>query len=169
VGELSLLFRSAGHLCAVGLTDIAEIMRPLPVTPLTGAPPFVSGVSIIRATPAPVVSVAALLDGDDGADERRGDDETGGEGGERGQGGESRSGRFVTVWESGRLVAYAVDEVLGVLRLPPGSLDRTSPLLGALSRDVIPLMAALDAEPLCMLGHVRLVPDSVWAAVDRAG
>jgi hypothetical protein len=64
------------------------------------------------------------------------------------------------------LVAFAVDEVLGVRHLPADALDRTSPLLGALSRDVVPAMAALDAQPLCLLGHARLVPDSVWAAVD---
>jgi len=170
VGELSLVFRSAGHLCAVGLADVVEVMRPLPVTALTGAPPFVSGVSIIRATPTPVVCLAALLDGD--ADGNGGGDADGNGGDSTGdRDGEGRSGRFVTARESGRLVAFAVDEVVGVRRLPPDALDRTSPLLGALSRDVVPMMAALDAEPLCLLGHVRLVPDSVWAAVDgdRAG
>jgi purine-binding chemotaxis protein CheW len=142
--------------CAVGLADVAEVMRPLPVTALTGSPPYVTGVSIIRERPTPVVSLAALLGGGDR------DDGAGARGG---------SGRFVTAWEDGRLVAFAVDEVLGVRRLPPAARERTSPLLGALSRDVIPEMAALDARPLCLLGRVRLVPDSVWAAVDgdRAG
>jgi purine-binding chemotaxis protein CheW len=145
-----LVFRSAGHVCAVGLADVVEVMRPLPVTALAGAPPFVSGVAIIRATPTPVVSLAALLGDSAGGD---------------GAGGDG-AGRFVTAWENGRLVAFAVDEVLGVRRLPPGAQERTSPLLGALSRDVVPMMAALDTRPLCLLGHVRLVPDSVWAAVD---
>jgi purine-binding chemotaxis protein CheW len=153
VGELSLVFRSAGHLCAVGLADVVEVMRPQPVTALAGAPPFVDGVSIIRARPTPVVRLAALFDSDAGDD------------------GGGRSDRFVTARGSGRLVAFAVDEVLGVRRLPPDAQDRTSPLLGALSRDVVPVMAALDGEPLCLLGHARLIPDSVWAAVagDRAG
>jgi purine-binding chemotaxis protein CheW len=155
-----LVFRSAGHVCAVGLADVVEVMRPLPVTALAGAPPFVSGVAIIRATPTPVVSLAALL-GDSAGGDGAGGDGAGGDG----AGGDG-AGRFVTAWENGRLVAFAVDEVLGVRRLPPGAQERTSPLLGALSRDVVPMMAALDTRPLCLLGHVRLVPDSVWAAVD---
>jgi purine-binding chemotaxis protein CheW len=160
VGELSLVFRSAGHVCAVGLSDVAEVMRPLPVTALTGAPPFVTGVAIIREKPTPVVSLATLLGGDNGAADAAADD------GAADADGEGGSGRFVTAWEGGRLVAFAVDEVLGVRRLPPGAQERTSPLLGALSRDVVPMMAALDTRPLCLLGHVRLIPDPVWAAVD---
>jgi purine-binding chemotaxis protein CheW len=166
VGELSLVFRSAGHVCAVGLSDVAEVMRPLPVTALAGAPPFVAGVSIIREKPTPVVSLAALLDDADGADGADGAGGAGGAGGVADADNGGGSGRFVTAWEGGRQVAFAVDEVLGVRRLPPAAQERTSPLLGALSRDVIPVMAALDTRPLCLLGHVRLVPDSVWAAVD---
>src|SRR6202041_1193103 len=61
----SLLFRARGHLCALPLAHVVETMRPLPVEPMAGAPPYVPGLGISRGRPAPAVDVARLLGEDD--------------------------------------------------------------------------------------------------------
>jgi purine-binding chemotaxis protein CheW len=57
----SLVVGVKGRLCAVPLTHVIEIMRPLPVEPISDVPLFVQGVSIIRGIPTPVVDLGALL------------------------------------------------------------------------------------------------------------
>jgi chemotaxis signal transduction protein len=42
-----------GRLCAVPLTLIIEIMRPLSIEPISDVPSFVQGISIIRGIPTP--------------------------------------------------------------------------------------------------------------------
>jgi purine-binding chemotaxis protein CheW len=132
-------------LCAIGLTEVAEVMRPMPVRPLAGIPAFVCGVAVIRAEPTPVVSVPALIAGT----AHRG-----------------RAGRFVTARQRGRTVALAVDEVIGVRTLPAETLSETIPLLGSLGAEVLAGLSALGSDPLLVLAGARLVPEAVWAALE---
>jgi purine-binding chemotaxis protein CheW len=145
VGGLSLLFRSNAARCAVGLDEVVEVTRPLPVTPVTedGAA-FVDGVCVVHGVPVPVVNVGSLL------------------GGER-----SRPTRFVVVRDGGRQVALAVDEVLGIREVPADSLHDLSPLLAAAKSELVATLGVVDAEPLLFLRDVRLVPDSVWRALPK--
>jgi purine-binding chemotaxis protein CheW len=139
-GKLALVCRVATRRCALWLEDVVETMRPLPVEPLAGAPPFVRGVAVVRGDPVPVVDAASLL----GA-------------------GESRPTRFVTVTAGDRGVGLAVDAVLGVEVISRESLEELPPLLGDASAAVVSAMGALGSELVVALRSARLVPADVWA------
>src|SRR5271156_5116939 len=122
--EMVLLVRIGEQLCALPSSDIVEMMRPLPVEPLVGMPPFVKGLSIIRGAPVPVVSAAALL----------------------GTASEARPTRLVTVRAGQRRVALEVDEVIGLREFSAGSFQELPPLVGTPGSRAISSLVALDAE-----------------------
>jgi purine-binding chemotaxis protein CheW len=147
-----LVFHAGRHLCALRLEDVVEIMRPLPVEPLAGAPPFIAGVCVIRGEPAPVVDAATLVGG-----------------------GDHHVTRYISVKaetgprrpEAGERrcpLVFAVDSVLGVWEIPSGSLRELPPLLGAVNSDLISALGVIGTEPLLFLRSARLLPDAVWAA-----
>jgi purine-binding chemotaxis protein CheW len=132
------------------LAHVSETMRPLPVEPFAGMPPYVLGLAIIRAGPVPVLDAGRLL------------------------GAPCLSPtRFVTIKTGGRLAALAVDAVLGIQPLPPGAIAALPALLGEWSAERVGALGALDADLLLVLQAARLVPESVWHGVDaetaRAG
>jgi purine-binding chemotaxis protein CheW len=135
----ALLFRAAGHTCALNLAHVVEIMRPLPVEPLAGAPETVRGLSAIRAVPVPVVELGALFSAAGGA-----------------------SGRFVVVRTGGKQVALAVDEVLGICDLAASVEQAMPPLLRDAVSGAIDTIAALDTELYLVLNAARIVPDGRW-------
>lgn len=139
--SLSLVCDVGGRRCAIALGHVVETMRPLSVHALSGAPPFVLGVTIIRGAPTPVVHVGRLL-GDD----------------------EDACARFVLVRAGKRHIALAVDATVGVRALR-GTTDELPPLL----RDVgvVSAIRSLDAEVLLVLETLRLVPETTWATIDR--
>jgi purine-binding chemotaxis protein CheW len=134
--DLSLICRVQTRLCALPLEHVVETLRPLPVEPVAGAPPFVLGLAVIRGAPLPVVDSARLLGADD-----------------------ARAGRFVTVNAGNRRVALAVDCVLGVRAVAPESLHALPALLHQADTDVIAAIGLLDAELLLVLRSARLLPD----------
>jgi len=119
-------------------------MRPLPVEPLAGVPSFVLGLVVVRGIPTPVVDVAALVCG-----------------------AASHPTRFLTVKAGTRRVVLAVDAVLGVVDIPPGSVDVLPPLFENAGLAAIEAVGVLDAELLLVLRHTRLVPDDVWETIQR--
>jgi purine-binding chemotaxis protein CheW len=133
---LSLICRVQTRLCALPLEHVVELLRPLPVEPVAGAPPFVLGLAVIRGAPLPVVDSARLLGADD-----------------------ARAGRFVTVNAGNRRVALAVDGVLGVRAIALESLHALPPLLHEADSGVIAAIGLLDAELLLVLRSARLLPD----------
>jgi purine-binding chemotaxis protein CheW len=143
-GRMALVCRLATRRCALWLEDVVETMRPLPVEPLAGAPPFVRGVAVVRGDPVPVVDAASLL----GA-------------------GESRPTRFVVVTAGDRRVGLAVDDVLGVQVIPSASLQELQPLLGDASAEVVSAMGAVGTELVLVLRSARLVPEGVWALLEE--
>lgn len=144
--RLSLLCRVGVHLCALPIEVVVETMRPLPVEFVGGAPEFVSGLSIIRGVPLPVVDTGSLL----GA-------------------AESRPTRFVTVRAGNRLVVLAVDAVLGLRAIADDSLQELPPLLGDSRADLIAAIGAVDSELLLVLRTARVVPESMWAVLELEG
>ena len=56
-----LAMRAGDRVCAVPLAHVSEVMRPLPIEPLAGAPPFVPGLAIVRGKATPVVDLTAVL------------------------------------------------------------------------------------------------------------
>jgi purine-binding chemotaxis protein CheW len=59
--DLFLLCRIGSSIGALALKDVRETMRPLPIEPLAGTPPFVLGLAIVRGFPTPVIDAARLL------------------------------------------------------------------------------------------------------------
>jgi purine-binding chemotaxis protein CheW len=133
-----LLARARGRMCALPLACVVETMRPLPVTPLAGAPAFVRGLAVIRGEAVPVVDLAALLFGP----------------------AVEEPTRFVTLRVGDRRVALATGEVVGVRALPtagaplPPLLDGSTAALAALGR--------LDGALLLVLEGARLLEDAPW-------
>jgi purine-binding chemotaxis protein CheW len=140
-----LLCKIGVRSCAVPLVHVSELMRPLPIEPLADMPPFVMGVAIIRARPVPVLDAGRLV----GAPCLN-------------------PTRFVTIKTGERLSALAVDAVLGVRALPPGSIAAAPGLLGETNAALVTAMGALDGELLLVLEAARFVPESVWGGVEAA-
>jgi purine-binding chemotaxis protein CheW len=140
---LALLCRARDRLCALPLEHLVETMRPLPVTPVPGAAPFVRGLSLIRGGPVPVVDLGALL----GAREQ------------------AEPTRFVTLRIGDRRVALAVERVVGIQQLP-SVLTTLPPVLADAPAEFVSAIGAVDAELLLVLQALRLVPDSVWGAAE---
>lgn len=150
VSGRSLLFRAGSLLCAIGLEDVIETMRPLPEVPLAGMPPFVRGVAVIRGVPTPVVDARTVLGIQEG----------------------SEPARFVTLKAGTRTVALAVDEVIGVRDLSSTAAAELPPLLREAGAEAVAAIAAigrLDAELLFVLRGARQVPESVWLAMAASG
>jgi purine-binding chemotaxis protein CheW len=144
--SLSLVCRVRGYVCALPLASVVETLRPLPIEPLRGAPPFVCGVSIIRGEPLPVVDAGLLLGG-----------------------GQARATRLVTLRVGARSVALAVDAVLGVRSFEPSALHAMPPLLREAGADTVSAVGNLDQELLLVLAGGRLVPEQVFASLDQEG
>jgi purine-binding chemotaxis protein CheW len=142
-GLSALVCRVASRLLAIPLREVSETMRPLPVSAMPGAPPFVRGAAIVRGEAAPVLDGGLLLGGKALA----------------------AAGRFVTLRVDGRPVALAVDEVLGVRALGSAVLAELPPLLQ--NAATVESVGILDAQLLVLLQAARLVPESVWSALPR--
>lgn len=141
--ELCLLCRVRNHVCALPLEHIAEVMRPLPVEKLPGVSRPVRGVAIIRGLPTPVVDIGWMVAAQP-----------------------SDPTRFVSIKIGDRRVALAVDAVVGVRTIPLSSLRELPPLLRDASAEAITSIGRLDAELLVMLNSTRLVPETLWTALD---
>jgi purine-binding chemotaxis protein CheW len=127
--------------CAVPLEHVTETMRPLAISPMAGVPSFIQGLALVRGIPTPVVNVAALLSGEP-----------------------SCPTRFVTLRTGTRHLALAVDVVVGIIDIPPGSVDALPTLLQGAELDAISAIGVLDAELLLVLRSTHLVSVDVWAA-----
>ena len=141
--ELSLLCRVGDLLCAVPLEHVEETMRPLAAEPISGVPGFIRGLTVVRGTPIPVVDAGLLLSGV-----------------------ASHPTRFVTVKAGTRRVALAVDAVVGIVKIPSGSLETLPPLFQEADVDVISAIGTLDAELLLVLRATRLISDECWAVLE---
>ncbi len=135
----ALVFRAAGHTCALNLAHVVEIMRPLPVEPVAWAPDMVRGLSAIRGVPVPVVALGALF-----------------------HAGSAASGRFVVVRTGSRQNALAVDAVMGICELAPYVQQARPPLVRDAAMGAVDAIAALDSELYFVLNAARIVPDERW-------
>jgi len=143
VSNLSLVICAGTHTCALNLADVVEIMRPLPVMPLAGAPEFVQGMSVIRGAPVPVVDLARVF----------------------GIPMQSPSTRFVAVRTGERAVALSVESVLGIRQIAPALLSGMPPLLQKAQPELVEAVGALDAELFLVLKAGKLVPERVWDSI----
>ena len=141
-----LVVRTGANLCAVLLDHVVEVMRALPIRPVTHAPSYVSGLAIVRGEPTPVVDVGRLVGSD--ATECR---------------------RLVTVKTGERAVALAVSEVLGVQSIAVNALKDLPPLLHEAGNDTIVAIGAVDAELLFFLRTTRVIPPDLLDQVIAEG
>jgi len=125
--------------CALPLSFVIEILRPLPQHPLANAPAFVCGASVIRGEPVPVVNLAGLL----------------------GAASEAAT-RFVLVRAGQRKVAIAVDAVIGIQDLALEAMASVPPLLANARPDAVSALGTLDRELLLVLQTAHIVPDELW-------
>src|SRR5271154_13808 len=141
-----LMCRIGSLVGALALKDVRETMRPLPVVPLAGAPSYVLGLAIVRGFPVPVVDASRLLNSTASAS----------------------PSRFVSLRLGERTASLAVDAVLGTRSLSRGALSESSPLVKQLGSAFVSTMGALDAQLLLVLETARMVPDTVWNAIQAA-
>ncbi len=134
-----LVARVGGRLCAFDVAHVVETMRPLPVEPMPGAPPFVTGLSLVRGTPIPVIDLAAWM----GLPA-------------------TPPARFVSVVAGARHVALAVTGVTGVRPLDAEQLQAVPPLVREAAAEHVQLVGTLDADLLLVLSAARLLPDDFW-------
>jgi purine-binding chemotaxis protein CheW len=143
--NLTLTVRVGARICAVPLSDVVEIMRPLPVEAWTGPTDVVQGVSIIRGAPVPVVDLGRLLGGSDARS----------------------STRFVAIRVGKRRVALAVDTVLGIRDFAAVLRGQMPPLLFDARTELVEAVGALDTELFMILKACCIVPAKVWEALPR--
>ena len=135
------LVASLDHLSwALPVSQVIEVMRPLPVAPAPGAPGAVAGTAMIRGEPTPIVDLRRLV----GA-------------------APSPPSRFIVVRAERRRVALAVDHVPGVERIPPGALEAAPHLLSRAAPDALEAVTSLHGELLHILRSARLIPGSLAA------
>jgi purine-binding chemotaxis protein CheW len=143
-----LVARSGGKRLALPLAEVIEVMRPLPISRLEGAPPFVLGASVVRGGPVPVLDAAALVGEEPGT---------------------RAASRFVSLRVGTRRAVLAVEAVVGVHALDPRELTPVPPLLRGVAAGVADAIGSLDRELLLVLGAARLVPPGLWSAVAAGG
>jgi purine-binding chemotaxis protein CheW len=141
---LSLLCRAQTRWWAIPLRHVVETMRPLPTTPIPGAPSFVDGLAIIRGEPVPVVDLSRFL----GATT-------------------THPTRLVCLRTDRGRLALAVDEVQGLRSIASETLHALPPLLQCADSQLIAAIGVLDAELLLIMETTRLIPDEVWAILHR--
>jgi purine-binding chemotaxis protein CheW len=141
-----LLCRAGSFVCALRLTHVVEIMPLLPTEPIADAPSFVRGLSLIRGIPTLVVDIGQLLGGRTASPQR-----------------------LVTVKAGPRIIALAVDGVLGVRSMV--TADTTiplPPLLQEAANDAVTAIGRLDADLLLFLDTARIVPGSLLETLAEA-
>ncbi len=141
-----LLCRAGEHLCAIPIEHVIETMRLLPIEAVSGAPPYVRGLTIIRGAPVPVIDTGLLV-------------------GERA----TRSTRLVTVRTGRRTIALTAEAVMGVSTMAPDKLSQFPPLLRACASEAIEAIGMLDAELLFFLRAARIAPEDLLDRLEFEG
>jgi purine-binding chemotaxis protein CheW len=138
-GNRVLIVRANTRVCALPLRIVRETMRALPVEAMAGTPDFVSGVSLIRGIPTPVVDLGVLLGASSTA-----------------------AGRFVALRLGERQIALAVDAMLGMRDIDEITLHALPSLLIEASNGMLEAVGTLDCELLPILQSSWQLPDAVW-------
>ena len=141
---LALVFRSGECTCALGISHVLEVMRPLPVRKIDQAPRAVCGLSMIRGIPVPVVELSRLLTG-----------------------AESKPARLILLRVGDRRVAIAVDSVLGIRHMGISPPDSLPPLMSKAAGKIVEELTTLDKDLVFLLNAGCIVPDGAWPTLPR--
>jgi len=145
IWKYALLVRAQDVLLAIPIEHVVETMRPLDLKTINRPPQFVLGVSIIRGVPVPVVSAARLM----------------------GQEASQCAARFVTLRIRDRVVALAVTEVKGLVRLDDFKFQELPPLLQGANQEAVAGLCALDSSLLLVLQASRILSETVLQELSR--
>jgi purine-binding chemotaxis protein CheW len=146
VAALKLLVMQVGSsLGAVRSSDVVEVCRPLATEPVSGLPPFVLGLSVVRGAPVPVVDLGRLLGWSPQAPARR----------------------FVMLKSGERRLALAVESVAGLCDVDADAFEEAPSLLAEAPREHIEVLAALDRRLLVLLRAQKILPRGVWEAFEK--
>jgi purine-binding chemotaxis protein CheW len=118
---------------------VVEVMRVLPIKPVSGGPCYVCGLCIIRGAPVLVIDTGLLV----------GDRVTAFE-------------RLITVRTGSRTIALAAEAVLGIWAIGADKLDQLPPLLRDAATETIAAIGTLDAELLFFLRTAKIVPEDLF-------
>jgi len=143
---IRLLCRAGDHLCAIPIEHVIEVLRVLPIEPVSGAPRYVLGLCVIRGSAVPVVDTGLLL----------GDQTT-------------KSERLITIRTGDRAIALAVEAVLGIRAIRAETFNELPPLLREAAGEAIASIGVLDAELLFVLRTARIVPADLLDHLAREG
>lgn len=138
-----LLCREGALLCALPVEQVGGVMRLLPTEPIAGAPPYLRGLAVIGGVPVPVVDLGLVIGT-----------------------APSTARRLVTIEDEGRMVALAVDDVVGVAPIAADTFSELPPLLRGATTQTVAAVGAADARLLMVLRTSRIVPDDVLARID---
>jgi len=130
---------------ALPLENVVETMRPLPIDSIAGTPPHVLGLAVVRGAAVPVIDPAPLIGGEAGP-----------------------AARFVLLRVSGRRLAVAVSEVVGVRRLSPDGFAALPPLFTGTGAEAVAGAGIEDEALLVVLRCGRLVPEPAWTELEGA-
>ena len=115
-------FRVGRHHLAVDIASVKEILRPIEITPLPGAPSFIEGVIDLRGAVIPVIDLRGrfVASANRTLDQDTNDGDT--EGGRSKEGSILQDTRYVIASIDRRIFALVVDAVTEVIRLPAESI-----------------------------------------------
>lgn len=138
-----LIAQVGANRVAVPLRDVIEVMRPLPISALAGAPPPVLGAAVVRGAAVPVIDARALV----------------------GEAGARACTRFVSLRVGARRAALAVDAVLDVRAVEDAELASMPPLLRDAASGAAGALGVLDERLLLVLQAARIVSEEAWRAL----
>ena len=133
-----VLVRAGGLLCALPLGSVVETLRSPPVMPVAGTPAWVKGVAVIRGAMVAVVDLGIMLGSGFGG---------------------SMQARLVTLRVGSRVVALAVDSVVGVREFERSVLSEVPPMLSQAHPEVLTAVGMLDRELLMELDGSRIISE----------
>ena len=138
-----LVCRAGVILCALPIDQVVEIMRPLPLEQIGGAPEYVRGLSIIRGAPVPVVDPGLIIANK-----------------------VTQATRLIIVRSATRTIALAAESVTGIIMVAADAFGRLPPLLHEAASDTVAAIAALDGELIVLLRTARLIPEDLLARLE---
>jgi purine-binding chemotaxis protein CheW len=141
---IQLLCRTGSHLCAIPIEHVIEVLRVLPIEPVSGAPRYVLGLCIIRGSAVPVIDAGLLI-------------------GEQ----TTKSERLIAIRAGDRTIALAAEAVLGIRAIGTEMFKNLPPLLRNAAGETIASIGVLDAELLFLLRTARIVPAELLDHLDR--
>jgi len=139
-----LMFRTAGHVAALPISHVAETLRVLPVESLSGAPPYVIGLSIIRGAPTAIVDTALLFGSEP-----------------------TKHQRTVVVRMGACTIGLAAEEILDVRTFGTDAVARLPSLFGNV--EPVSAVTILDEMLVLILESARIISEELLVSLLAQG